>query len=182
MTAYHHEVALGVKHAGAYGLVPVVEADHVKANSLRYCQEKWQHPNRHDLNDCQQRDAHSLNSAPGRHSPVPVKERHDTQSRRITWTGMLNYYGQGKWFTTASIIMTRNSWIQIKKNKKWRNRKIETGLQCFNYPQSRLSWSQHFLCLSWLTKRTTFSLCIAAHLTTTTTNCSVSKEYQNVKI
>lgn len=178
MTAYLHEVVLGVKHAGAYGLVPVVEADHVKANSLRYCQEKWQHPNRHNLKDCQQRDAHSLNSAPGCHSPEPVKERHSVQAYNMNWYVKLLWSGQ-------VIYHSEHDYDKqfLRRNyKNWKNWKIVTGLQCFNYPQSRLSWSQHFLCLSWLTKRTTFSLCIAAHLTTTTTNCSVSKEYQNVKI
>lgn len=72
MIAYQHEVTLGVEHAGAQGLVPVVEADYVEANRLRYSQEECQHPNRHNFYDCQQRDAHSLNSAPGCHGPVPV--------------------------------------------------------------------------------------------------------------
>lgn len=40
MNAYQHEVSLGVKHAGAYSFVPVVEADHVKADSLWYCQDE----------------------------------------------------------------------------------------------------------------------------------------------
>lgn len=40
MIAYHHEVTLGLKHAGAYGFVPVVEGDHVEADGLRYCQEE----------------------------------------------------------------------------------------------------------------------------------------------
>lgn len=72
MTAYQHEVTLGVKHAGADGFVPVVEADHVEADRLRYGQEERQHPDRHDLKDGQQRDAHSLNSAPGCHGSVPA--------------------------------------------------------------------------------------------------------------
>lgn len=76
MIAYHHEVTLGLKHAGAYGFVPVVEGDHVEADGLRYCQEEWQRPNGHDLDDGKHRDTHSLDSAPGGHGPVPVMGRH----------------------------------------------------------------------------------------------------------
>ena len=73
--AYHHEASLCFKHAGAFGLVPVVEVDHVETDSLRYCKEERQQPNSRDLYDCEQRDAHSLNSAPGGHRPVPVDGR-----------------------------------------------------------------------------------------------------------
>lgn len=79
MTAYQHEAILGVKHAGAEGFVPVVEADHVETDGLRYRQEERQHPDRQDLNDGQRRDAHSLNSAPGCHGSVPARGR-----RRVT--------------------------------------------------------------------------------------------------
>lgn len=76
MTAYQHEVTLGFKHAGDHGYVAVFEVDHVEADSFRYCQDEGQHPNSCNLNDCQQRDAHSLNSAPGGHGSVPVTGRH----------------------------------------------------------------------------------------------------------
>lgn len=68
----HHEVRLWVKHAGAHGFILVGEGDHVENNSLRYCQDERQPPNSYNLHDCKQRDAHSLNSAPGCHSSVPV--------------------------------------------------------------------------------------------------------------
>lgn len=117
MTAYLHEVALGVKHAGAYGLVPVVEADHVEADSLRYSQEECQHPNRHDLNDCQQRDAHSLNSAPGCHSPVPVKDRHSlrVQAYHINMLNWLLGLGAALWYSTSKIHILKKILYKINK-------------------------------------------------------------------
>lgn len=54
-------------------MVPVAEMDNVEADRLRYGQEEGQHPDGQDLKDGQQRDAHSLNPAPGRHGPVPVE-------------------------------------------------------------------------------------------------------------
>lgn len=40
MTAYLHEVTLGVKHAGDNGYVAVFEGDHVEADSFWYCQDE----------------------------------------------------------------------------------------------------------------------------------------------
>lgn len=40
MNVYQHEIALGVKHTGAEGLVPVVEGDNVKADGLWDCEEE----------------------------------------------------------------------------------------------------------------------------------------------
>ena len=37
---YLHEVRLRVKHASAYGVVVVAEADDVETNGLRYCQDE----------------------------------------------------------------------------------------------------------------------------------------------
>lgn len=68
---YLHEVTFGVEHTGVYGFIAVVECDNVKADGLRYSQDEWQHPDRHDLNDGKERNAHSLYSAPRGHSPVP---------------------------------------------------------------------------------------------------------------
>lgn len=153
MTAYPHEVILGVKHAGAYWLVPVVEADYVKAYSLRYSQEKWQQPNRHNLNDCQQGDAHSLNSAPRCHSPVPVK------GRQQEWLWM-------------------NSWVQIWKNKKWKHWNMAAVVQLLSVTAHLKSKFSLYL----LTDKANniFLVRSSTHLTATT-NCSVSKGYQNVK-
>lgn len=71
---YLHEVSLWVEHAGAKGDVGVVERDNVKNNSLGHCQYARQHPYYYDLDEGEERDAHPLHSAPGRHSPVPVKK------------------------------------------------------------------------------------------------------------
>lgn len=76
MKAYHHEVRLGVQHAGSDGFVPVVEADHVESDRLRYRQDERHHPDGHDFEDCEQRDADSLHSAPGRDGSVPETWRH----------------------------------------------------------------------------------------------------------
>lgn len=74
MTAYQHQVRFGVEHARVHGCIPVVEGDYVEDDSLWYCQDEWQHPNRNNLNDCEERDAHSLYPAPGGHGPVPVSQ------------------------------------------------------------------------------------------------------------
>lgn len=74
MTAYPCEGSRGVKYAGAQGFVPVVEADHVECDSLRYRQDEWQNPNRNNDKDCGPRNADTLHSAPGGHSSVPVTE------------------------------------------------------------------------------------------------------------
>lgn len=79
--AYPHEVILWVKHASVHGGVVVVEGDHVKTDSLRYCQDQRQYPNGHNLDDGEERDAHSLHSAPGCHCPVPVWQ----VWQRYTW-------------------------------------------------------------------------------------------------
>lgn len=70
--AYQHEFTLGVQHAGAHGLVPVVEDDDVESDGLWHGEEERQPPNGHDLHHCQPWDPHPLNSAPGRHSSVPA--------------------------------------------------------------------------------------------------------------
>lgn len=66
------EGSRGVKYAGAQGFVPVVEADHVECDSLRYRQDERQNPNRNNDKDCDQRNADTLHSAPRGHSSVPV--------------------------------------------------------------------------------------------------------------
>lgn len=70
--AYIHEIALWIKHASAQGGVAEVEGDHVETNGLRHGQDERQHPNGHDLDDGEERDAHSLHSAPGCYGSVPV--------------------------------------------------------------------------------------------------------------
>lgn len=78
--AYQHEVTLGVQHAGAYGLVLVVEGDDVKSDGLRHGQDDRQDPNGGDLHHGQQRDAHPLNPAPGRHGSVPGTQKHSVMA------------------------------------------------------------------------------------------------------
>lgn len=80
-------MTLGVQHAGAYGLVLVVEGDDVKSDGLRHGEDDRQHPNGGDLHHSQQRDAHPLNSAPGRHGSVPGTQKHSvmvTESAPVT--------------------------------------------------------------------------------------------------
>lgn len=72
---YLHELGLWVEHAGAYGGVGVVEGDHVKNDGFRNGQDEGKNPNRHNLDDSEQRDADSLHSAPRCYSPVPVTEQ-----------------------------------------------------------------------------------------------------------
>lgn len=86
MTTHFHEVSFGVKHAGAYGLVPVAEGDHVEDDRLGYGQDERHQPNGHDLDDGEQGDAHPLHPAPGRHGPVPVAQEDERRStsRRVT--------------------------------------------------------------------------------------------------
>lgn len=72
LTYFQCLIALGVEHAGVKRLVPVLEADHVEADGLGDGQDEGQHPYAQDLQDGQRGDAHPLDSAPGRHGPVPV--------------------------------------------------------------------------------------------------------------
>lgn len=72
VVAYQHEFTLGVQHAGAHGLVPVVEDDDVEPDGLRHGEEERQHPDGHDLHHGHHGDPHPLNSAPGRHGSVPA--------------------------------------------------------------------------------------------------------------
>lgn len=81
---YHHCRTLGVEHAGAKRLVPVVEADDVEADGLGHGQDEGQHPYGQDLKDGQQGDANPLDSAPGGHSPVPGEDGHVVRGQRST--------------------------------------------------------------------------------------------------
>lgn len=87
VTAHLHEGTLGTKHASAYGFVAIVEGDHVETDGLRHSQDEWKHPDGHDLNDGDQRDAHALHSAPRRHSPVSETQQ-DTELSPGIWLFM----------------------------------------------------------------------------------------------
>lgn len=87
---YLHRRTLGIEHAGAKGLVSVVEGDDVEADGLGYGEDEGQHPYGQDLKDSQQGDAHPLDSAPGGHRPVPVEDGHVVRGQRSTHSNPLD--------------------------------------------------------------------------------------------